>query len=463
MNLEDRLSQYSKSDMYPFHMPGHKRNMLAGQNPYAIDMTEVEGIDDLHDPEEVIKSEQERIAKLYGSQSSYILVGGSTVGNLAAIYAVTGIENSSLLIQRNSHKSVYNGATLAHCQVDYVTPDQDQNGIYQALTLEQIKEAVARTVERDGCPPKAMVITSPSYEGYHAPVKKIWEYCQENNIILIVDQAHGAHLGFHEIFKESAADCADICIQSLHKTLPALTQTALLHVNGQMVDRRRLRDALDIFETSSPSYVLMNSVSHCMNLLENRGQDLFDRYVEKLRNFYKSCGKLRHLKLLEEKDDVKDPGKIVILTGGTGLSGIELARILREKYHLETEMASFSYVLAMTSIMDTDQGFDRLCQALLKIDESLTDQENSSNISIAVNPVKKMELWQVRERRRKDLELKEVRGHVSAAMVCIYPPGAPILVPGEEVTKEALDLIEKALSQGLHVTGLCGQTMSVVN
>ncbi|MBO6127815.1 MAG: aminotransferase class I/II-fold pyridoxal phosphate-dependent enzyme, partial [Pseudobutyrivibrio sp.] len=193
MSLEKILEDYSKSNMYPFHMPGHKR-MLDG--PYKIDMTEVDGVDDLHDPEAVIAEEQERLARIYGADKSFILVGGSTVGNLAAIYSSCS-ENDLILIQRNSHKSVYNGAILRHLKVGYINSKADENGIYRAATLEEIKSAV----EKYGMP-KAILLTSPTYEGYHCKLDEISKYCHEEGIILIVDQAHGAHLGFNDEFKE---------------------------------------------------------------------------------------------------------------------------------------------------------------------------------------------------------------------------------------------------------------------
>ncbi|WP_458458406.1 aminotransferase class I/II-fold pyridoxal phosphate-dependent enzyme, partial [Pseudobutyrivibrio sp.] len=284
MSLKKTLENYSKSNMYPFHMPGHKR-MLDG--PYKIDMTEVPGVDDLHDPEDVIAEDQARLARLYKSDRAYMLVGGSTVGNLAAIYASLN-ENDFVLIQRNSHKSVYNGATLRHLRVGYLNPEIDENGIYQAITFEEIKSKIEQNKEK----PKAIVITSPTYEGYYCDVCAIAEYCHSNNILLIVDEAHGAHLGFHKCFPNQASYVADITITSLHKTLPCLTGCAALLVKGDRIDSNRLREALDIFETSSPSYVLMNSISNCIDLLE-KPMDYFENYVDNLEDFYSFSGKLK--------------------------------------------------------------------------------------------------------------------------------------------------------------------------
>ena len=452
MSIKNTLDEYSKSNMYPFHMPGHKRQM---SGEYQIDMTEVDGVDDLHDPEAVIGADQRRMAKLYGADESYFLVGGSTVGNLSAIYS-TCEEEDLILIQRNSHKSVYNGATLRHLKVGYINPTLNSDGIFEAVTLEQIKEAV----EKYGRP-KAVVITSPTYEGFHCNIKEIGQYCRSKNIILVVDQAHGAHLGFHDNFQESAVGVADIVIQSLHKTLPALTQTAAIHITGNAVNRTKLREALDIFETSSPSYVLMYSISQCLDILENAG-DYFEKYVENLDDFYKKCGELKHLKIICKETKEKDPGKIIISTKNTNITGVELAELLRQKHQIETELSSFSYLLAMTSIFDTKDGFERLAKALKEIDKNL-EAGQIEVPDIAISPVKVMEPYQAKAKGENLLKLESSKGKVSASMVCLYPPGAPVIVPGEEITDEALTLIKKALDNKIHVTGINNGFISVVN
>ena len=455
MSLKETLEKYSQSNMYPFHMPGHKRAL---DGCYEIDITEVDGVDDLHDPEDVILKDQQRLAKLYGAKESYFLVGGSTVGNLAAIYASCN-EEDTIIIQRNSHKSVYNAAMLRHLHIEYIWPSLNENGIYNAVSLKELKKVVEATANKKA--PKALVITSPTYEGYHCQIKEIADYCHSKGIILIVDQAHGAHLGFYDDFCNSSVAYADITIQSLHKTLPCLTQTAVIHVSGDRIDSKRIRVALDIYETSSPSYVLMNSISQCIDLLEN-SQGLFGDYVDKLQKFYYQCGQLKHLEIISDTNINKDPGKLIISTRKTNITGVELAKILREKYKLETELSSFSYVLAMTSIMDTNEGFDRLNKALIEIDENLKDG-NIEIPSIDYRPEKKLELFEAKAINGTELQLKDAVEKVSASMVCIYPPGAPLMVPGEVISTETVELINYAKKKGLHITGMNNGCISVVN
>ncbi|QFJ54164.1 aminotransferase class I/II-fold pyridoxal phosphate-dependent enzyme [Pseudobutyrivibrio xylanivorans] len=452
MSLKETLENYSKSNMYPFHMPGHKRRL---SGIYEIDMTEVEGVDDLHDPEGVLLEEEKRMAKIFGADDSYMLVGGSTVGNLAAVYAACN-EGDCVLIQRNSHKSVYNAVMLRRLKVDYIYPTVREDGIFEAVTLKQVQKAAQRQVSV-----KAIILTSPTYEGYHCKIKEIGDYCHENGILLIVDQAHGAHLGFNEYFKEKAIGIADITIQSLHKTLPSLTQTAAMHISGKRIDRARVRQALDIFETSSPSYVLMNSISDCLDKLE-KNSELFQEYVDKLQDFYKACGELKHIQLIQAAAEVKDPGKLIISTKNSNSTGVQLAKILREKYNIETELSSFAYVLGMTSIMDSKEGFERLKNALVDIDKTLEEGQISVP-NLAMVPSKRMEIYEAKAGNENQVDLNEALGKVSAEMICIYPPGAPIVVPGEEITEQVIEIIHEAKIKGLHVTGLSNDSISVVN
>lgn len=270
-------------------------------------------------------------------------------------------------------------------------------------------------------------------------------------------------MGFHSEFTGSAVGHADITIQSLHKTLPSLTQTAAMHISGSRVSLNRIGEALDIFETSSPSYVLMNSISQCLDILE-KCEDIFRDYVDNLQDFYSISGELKHFQILNEDAEKKDPGKLILSTENTNITGVELAAILREKYQIETELSSFAYVLAMTSIMDTKEGFARLKKALKEIDATLEEgQIYVPNLNL--NYKKVMDTYQAKASNEEKVQLNQAKGKVSAAMVCLYPPGAPIIVPGEEISQEAIDIIEEARKKHLHVTGMDmeSQSISVVN
>ncbi|MBR1573187.1 MAG: aminotransferase class V-fold PLP-dependent enzyme, partial [Lachnospiraceae bacterium] len=369
--LIDKLEEYSKEGIYPFHMPGHKRQGITMPDPISIDITEIDGFDDLHHPREILRKEQERIARIYGAKRSYILVNGSSCGNICAIY--DGCKcNDKIIVGRNAHKSVYHGAILRRLQVAYVTPRVTEENVATIVGLQGYREAMDENPDA-----VAIVVTSPTYEGFVEPLQEIVKLAHSRKMAVIVDAAHGAHLGFNSYFPENPVKSgADYVIMSLHKTLPAMTQTAVIHVNAT---ETRIEDYLHMFQTSSPSYVLMGSISKCMNLLEEK-PELFEEYVENLKEFYESAIALQALSIWSESGDEneykdRDPSKIVICCNGY-ITGPQLAESLRKNYKIETEMSSFGYVLAMTSVMDTKEGFHRLLQGLREIDNKIMNGDD---------------------------------------------------------------------------------------
>ncbi|MCR5452322.1 MAG: aminotransferase class I/II-fold pyridoxal phosphate-dependent enzyme, partial [Lachnospiraceae bacterium] len=258
-DLYEKLTEYTNSSAYPFHMPGHKRNeKYQMAEPVGMDITEITGFDNLHHPEEIIKKEQEFAARIHGAKESFFLVNGSTCGILAAVSAAVP-KGGRLLVCRNAHKSVYNAAYLRQLELSYLRQERTKIGLETAVCPQEVERALAAR-ETD-----AVLITSPTYEGMVADVEKIAHLVHEKGLPLIVDEAHGAHFGFHPFFPESALQKgADLVIQSVHKTLPSLTQTAILHVGkeaGRYIDLAKVRQFLSIYQTSSPSYVLMGSIS----------------------------------------------------------------------------------------------------------------------------------------------------------------------------------------------------------
>ena len=252
------LEEYSESDFYGMHMPGHKRNqkMMENDLPYEIDITEIDEFDDLHHADGIIREAQERAARLYCADETHFLVNGSTVGILSAIMGVTD-KQDQILVARNCHKSVYHAIYLNELKPVYVYPEYDEKtGLNGEVRVDDI------TLLLDKNPNiKAVMIVSPTYDGVVSDVKKIAEVAHVHKIPLIVDEAHGAHFGFHPYFPKNANENgADIVIHSVHKTLPSLTQTALLHINETSVNREKVRMYLHMLQSSSPSYVLMASI-----------------------------------------------------------------------------------------------------------------------------------------------------------------------------------------------------------
>lgn len=282
------LKKYGDSDYYAFHMPGHKRQLGLFENPYQIDITEIDGFDDLHHPETdgILVRAEERAAKVYGAEETHFLVNGSTAGILSAVSGCTS-RGGKLLMARNCHRSVYHGVELRALHPVYLYPQQIENlGINGAILPEDVEKALEK--ERDI---QAVIITSPTYDGVCSDVRNIAEICHRFEKPLLVDQAHGAHFPFSEYFPEDALWAgADVVIHSVHKTLPSMTQTALLHLQGSLANREQVRHYLSVYQSSSPSYVLMASIDACMELLEQDGKELFAEHERELRVFRESCG-----------------------------------------------------------------------------------------------------------------------------------------------------------------------------
>ena len=451
---------------YPFHMPGHKRNTaLTGDDfPYGRDITEIAGSDNLHDASGVILSECERAARLWGAASAHILVNGSTCGILAAIRAYAG-HDRGVVVARNCHKSVYHGIELCRLQPTYIYPAIDpESGICASITPAEVESALAKAPDA-----KLVIVTSPTYEGVISDIAGIAAVAHAHGALLLVDAAHGAHLGFLDFPAHPVSLGADVVICSLHKTLPAPTQTALALIGKGCPDPGALACQLAVFETSSPSYVLMEQAARCIRLLEQRGDELYEEWEARLASFICMVRAMRHLRLyFQEKRPACvwqfDYSKLVIGTRGTPLTGHALAQILRDEYRIEVEMAASDYVIAMTSLADTDRGFARLANALCEIDAQTAASDCAPVLPILqANAV--YAPWEVADRASVAVPLEAAMERVSAEYVWAYPPGIPLLVPGERLSKETCQFLATLQSKGTELHSTCGslpQTLFIV-
>ena len=452
--LEEKLEKYFNENYLPMHMPGHKRNikLLGEKLPYKIDITEINGFDDLHHPEGIIKEIEEKTSKIYGSKKSFILVNGSTCGILAGIRSVVNY-GDKVLVARNSHKSVYNAIELNGLNPQYVLPKIGKDGIDRNIDVKDIKSILEKNQDI-----KLVIITSPTYEGVISDIKQIVSISHKYNIPVLIDEAHGSHLKFMENISEKEAlnSGADIVIQSLHKTLPALTGTAIIHVQGDLVKEENIRRELSIFETSSPSYILMSSIDECLEILENNGKSLFKKYQDNLENFYNKTKTLKRLKILGNEIENKnyyDFGKIVIKTENTNITGKELANILRKDYKIELEMASINYVIAMTSICDNKENFKRFLDAIKDIDGKLNTEKinNKEEIKITL-PKKELNILEAIKNDKFEFEnYNKIQNKISKEYIWIYPPGIPLITPGEIIDKNIINRIRKLEKSGIEV------------
>ena len=475
--ISNRLKEYSGSDFYPFHMPGHKGNLKDGvlAEVYQYDITEIDGFDNLHQPRSLLKDAQVRAAELYHSEETYYLVNGSTGGILSAVSAVAG-RGDKLIIARNCHKAVYHAAFLNRMELYYVYPEiikeYGMAGQVRAQELEDVICSASR--EKGGGGIAAVVITSPTYEGIVSHVGELAKTAHKYGIPLIVDQAHGAHFGIHPAYPKSAVEeGADVVIHSVHKTMPAPTQTALLHRNGTLVSKDILRKYLGIYQTSSPSYLLMAGIDDGVAFAAREGYGSLDRLLSMRKDFLEGLAGCAHIRVCP----LTEPGKLVAGAWDCSITGQALYDVLRENYHLQMEMASGCYVVAILTMRDKWEGMERLRDALLEIDKSLSGDKADSSfmegrpafrkarlpvIGKDYRPEVNLSLWQAYLALNVERSLEEAVGWTAASFVYLYPPGIPLLAPGEEVGAEMVELIIAYINNGYNLLGVQDKKIKVV-
>lgn len=439
----------------PMHMPGHKRNTLLA--PYLkrlnadIDITEINGFDDKHNARGVLFDAMRAAADVWHSERAYFLVNGASAGMLAGVHAALARKPGRVLMARNCHISAYNAIELAGCEVTYMLSEYDAHmGAYTSLTPKTVKRAL------DNAPDAELIIlTSPTYEGALSDVKRICEIAHASGVIVLVDEAHGAHLGMGGGFPEGAVRAgADIVVNSLHKTLPSLTQTALLHVNGARVDDADIERALQIFETSSPSYLLMASIDGCVQLMRERGEELLRAWFDALNEFREATAGARALEFMGRATRgafAFDPSKIVFSAANRGVSGAELMSMLRNDFNIEIEMAAPNYALAMTGLGDTRETLITLSRALMKIDGALPEIAPIAPPPPAKLPARALTACDALSRAARDIAIERAEGEICAEYVWAYPPGIPLIVPGEIMDARTLSLIDQYAARGVEM------------
>lgn len=414
--------ELEKLDTYPFHMPGHKRNEKFGISGSEIDITEIEGFDNLHCPKDIIADLEKDIADIFGYKKSMISVNGSTCGILSAICAVCD-RGDKIIIARNCHKSVYNACFLKELDVVYLEPEfNTELGVY-----DKIAQTAVDKIIKENSDAKALVITSPTYEGMISEI--------DCNIPLIIDSAHGAHFGFADWLPERAN--GDIVIQSLHKTLPCLTQSAVIHINNEKYFDK-VKMYMDIFESSSPSYILLNSVDKCIDFLKN-SKAQFSEYKNELDNFYSRAAALEHI-TIHQNDDITR-----LIISAKGYTGTELADHLRNN-GIEPEGATLNFVILISTVADKQTGFGLLYHALESLEKRTSVKNFSAKISIPNKICKASEI-----KHTAITSIDKSIGKICGTYIFAYPPDIPIIVPGEMITQEVIDNIKLCMDNGVNI------------
>lgn len=465
--LYRKLEEYSRSDYYPFHMPGHKRNpeSVRGNFPFERDITEIEGFDNLHHPEDILLEAQQNVAKLYGAEESFYSVNGSTAALLAAISAAVP-RNGQILVARNCHKAVYHAIYLRNLKPIYIYPQMDNEWwINGGIFPDKVERCLAAYPEI-----QAVLLTSPTYDGIVSDIKAIADITHKYGVPLIVDEAHGAHFHFSNYFPVSAVELgADLVVQSFHKTLPAMTQTAILHNCSDLVDSRLIRRFMGIYQTSSPSYILMASMDACMDTMAADGYQKFRDFTKMLEQTRKRLSKCKYIRLVEPVTGENgvfdyDRSKLIFSARYSLMSGSDLYHILFDRYHIQMEMESESYVLAIAAVGDREEGFERLCEAIEQLDKEQadlikagipSDEEkilDTRSMHFVLNQM--MSMAEAMESETEICPLKESIGRISAEFAYLYPPGVPLITPGEQITGQFIRNMRIYMEKGLYLQGM---------
>lgn len=463
--LFDALMEYVNRETIPFHVPGHKKGIgideefknFIGQNPFKIDVTVFKLVDSLHHPTGPIKKAQKLAADAYGSDAAFFSIHGTSGAIQAMIMSVVSA-GDKIIIPRNVHKSVTAGIILSGAVPVYMQPALDKNvGIAHGVTPETVEKTLKENPDA-----KAVLVINPTYYGVATDLKKIADIVHSYDIPLIVDEAHGPHLGFNEKLPVSAMEAgADICSQSTHKIIGALTQCSLLQVRSERVDINRVQQILSLLQTTSPSYILMASLDCARRQIALNGEELLDKTIElsnyarreinKIPGFYCFGEEI----LGNEGVYALDPTKITITCRDLGITGYDLDMILSSKYHIQMELSDLYNVLAVGSFGDTQDSIDALLKDLREISEEYYGNGDKKSDFIDMPAIPKL-LKLPREAfnsTKVSLALKDSIGEVSGEFLMAYPPGIPVLCPGEEITQEIVDYVQKLKDTGLYVQG----------
>ena len=455
--LVSALEQFVKNKPISLHVPGHKNGTLTDL-PYALkqaliyDVTELTGLDDLHHPEEAILQAETLLAEAYGVRKSFFLINGSTVGNLAMIYA-TCKRGDKILVQRNAHKSIFHAIELVGVAPIYVLPEWDtQTSTMGALQLQTVKQAIQQHPDA-----KALVITSPTYYGIVAEdLQEQIQYCHEHNIAVLVDEAHGAHLIGSKHFPKSAVELgADIVVQSAHKTLPAMTMASYLHINSERVSVERVQHYLRMLQSSSPSYVLLASLDEARAYIEMYKESDAIYLLEKRNQWVEALRAIPNVQIVETADPLKLCMRV------KKYSGAQVQQYL-EQQHVYAELADPQQVLFMLPLLKVGQSYP-FAELRIRIRDAVANLRKEKHTIVNETPVLQIEKVsrplltneQVIEGEKEWIPYVRAIDRISAAMVIPYPPGVPLLLPGEKITVQKLSQLEEFLAidasfQGVH-------------
>ncbi|MHB1392092.1 MAG: aminotransferase class I/II-fold pyridoxal phosphate-dependent enzyme [Clostridia bacterium] len=465
MPILKSLIVYRNENAVSFHMPGHKKGSILKKagieflsgDLFALDTTEVPGIDNLHCPESAILNAQRLAAEAFGADHSFFLVNGTTSGIYSMIMAAAN-PGDKIIIPRNCHRSVYGAVILGRLVPVYIEPEiDDVLGIAMGIKPETIEYILEKHWDA-----KAVVITNPTYYGACSDLKKIAELTHEKGMLLLVDEAHGSHFGFNERLPMSAlASGADMTAQSIHKTLSAMTQSSMLHVKSKRVDIEKLKLFLQLTQTTSPSHILLASLDAARYIMQESGRELLEDVIAWSNWARNEINSIAGLYCLASDRIGKygiadlDPTRITVNFSAAGISGTKAEAILRKDFKIQVEMADLYNIVALTTIGNHQVDYDRLVDALKDI--AKTPGSGKTVVKSTADLLKLPELsilpWEAVYCEKEQVEASDGIGRVCGEMIIPYPPGIPVLMPGEVITREAYEYLKLCVQQGIKING----------
>lgn len=478
--ITEFLLQHKKCNPISFHMPGHKGSAIYkrfGYEPFLdnimeCDITEIDGADNLFQPESIIKHTMDMYKELYEVRKSYLLVNGTSCGLISAIMATVKPEGK-LIMARNCHKSVFNALTLGNISPVYAYPELiDEFGISGEILPQEIERLVKENPDAE-----AVIIPSPNYYGICSDIEKIAKIVHKEGKILIVDQAHGAHLKFFSRFNalpKPAEECgADIVVNSIHKTLASFTQSAVMNIITDTIDLDVLEDKLQLVESTSPSYLLMGALDINADLLKSHGSDLIKEWWDNLIVFYKEAENIKGLKIVNTGSNM-DWTKINLDMSQCSVSGYQLEKLLM-KDDIFVELVTGNIVMCMTGIGNVKSDYEKLIEVLRCTSDvylkghkaDFTEQKNEKNktkdnFAELAKAIPKQEKLYALPKKKKYVELNDAEGCICATSIIPYPPGIPLICPGEVISKEAIEYVKALRAAGQKVMGINEEDQVVV-
>lgn len=471
--LLETLLNHAQKHVHSFHTPGHKNGQgidpklkkFTGKNVYYLDVTVFPEVDSLHDPSGCIKKSHELIAEAYGVEHSFFLVNGSTVGNIAMFLSACN-PGDSVILSRNCHKSILAGIILAGVWPIWIQPkvDQNLNIIYDA-SPNQIEEALNRYPEA-----KTVFITSPTYNGVTTDLIKIAEIVHRRKKILLVDEAHGPHLKFHKDLPISAVEAgSDLCVQSVHKILGALSQAAVMHFDSDLIDVNRVKRVITMLQTTSPNYFILSSMDGARRQMVLHGERILERLIKNCEYARTEINKMENLSCFTRKEIQSrgydlDVTKLTINVSKTGLTGYNVADILAKEYNIQVDAADLYNLIAITGIGTTKNDIIALINAVGEINKK--NQGKSKNWKLSLPSFDTELVMLPRDvffiSNVKRVALSKAVGNISAQTLTPYPPGIPILIPGERITKEIVDYVYELIDQDIRISGQEAETLKTI-